>query len=333
MRARYAVLLGLTAAAVAATALPAVAQPAATAPKPEWAAAHDLKVRKGKETDWEKALKVGVEMFKDPAADAVVAITAAGQMAVLPADATPNKKSEWGTGLSFKARAAAEEKFTDTTTLFGVEVFKGLAAGHVLFVSDRGSVAFYPGTVAGEKEPQFQYGLTLKVRPPGQDKFDGAKAIGVEAYKDNNTGGMVYITEAGLIATAKGVPDKAPEGKDVKKPKPLYGLEAKARKSDEQDFTEKTQKYGIEVFKDENTGTLIYVSETGSIAAVPAPADIKTGQKLQWQHAFTLKARPGGEADFAKAKKYGVEVFSDRHTGYLVYVNEAGSIAVLPPKK
>lgn len=330
MRARYAVLLGLTAAAVAATAVPAVAQPAA--PKPEWAAAHDLKVRKGKETDWEKAIKVGVELFKDPAADSVVAITAAGQMAVLPADAAPAKKSEWATGLSFKARTADEEKFTETTTLFGVEVFKGAAAGQVLFVSDRGSIAFFPGAAAGEKEPQFQYGLKLKVRKPGEEKFDTAKATGIEAYKDNNTGGMVYITQDGMIATAKGVPDKAPEGKDVKKPKPLYGLEAKARKSDEQDFTDKTQKYGIEVFKDENTGTLIYISETGSIAAVPAPAEVKTDGKLAWQHAFTLKARPGGEADFAKAKKYGVEVFSDRHTGYLLYVNEAGNIAVLPKK-
>ena len=329
MRARYAVLLGLTAAAVAA--VPAPAQPAAPA-KPEWAAAHDLKVRKGKDTDWEKAIKVGVELFKDPAADAVVALTAAGQMAVVPSEFAPGKKSEWATGLSFKARTADEEKFTDTTTLFGVEVFKGAADKQVLFVSDRGGIAFYNGVASGEKEPQFQYGLKLKVRKPGEDKFDTAKAFGIEAYKDNNTGGMVYITEGGMLTTAKAVPDKAPEAKDVKKPKPLYGLEAKARKHDEADFTDKTQKYGIEVFQDENTGTLLYISDTGSVAAAPAPAKIETGQKLTWQHAFTLKARPGGEADFAKAKKYGVEVFSDRHTGYLVYVNEAGSIAVLPKK-
>ena len=299
--------------------------------KPEWAAAHDLKVRKNKETDWDKAIKVGVELFKDPAIDSVVAITAAGQMGVTAGEFAPSKTSGYVTGLSFKARTADEEKFTETTTLFGVEVFKGVSTGQVLYVSDKGGLAFTPGAGGDGKEPQFQYGLKLKVRKPGEDKFDTAKAFGIEAYKDNNTGGMVYVTEAGMLATAKAVPDKAPDTKDVKKPKPLYGLEAKVRKFDELEFAN-AQKFGIEVFKDENTGTLLYISETGSIAAVPPPAEVKSGQKLVWLHAFTLKARPGGEADFAKARKYGVEVFSDRHTGYLVYVNEAGNIAVLPKK-
>ncbi|MCU0706219.1 MAG: hypothetical protein MUF18_19825 [Fimbriiglobus sp.] len=190
---------------------------AATAPaqgpvvKPEWAAAHDLSVRKGKETDWEKALKVGVELFKDPAIDAVVAVTAAGQMAVASGEYAPAKTSAYLTGLSFKARTADEEKFTDTTTLVGVEVFKGVTTGQVLYVSDRGGLTFAPGAGGDGKEPQFQYGLKLKVRKPGEDKFEGAKAFGLEAYKDNNTGGMVYITEAGMIAAAKAVPDKAPD--------------------------------------------------------------------------------------------------------------------------
>lgn len=324
MRARFAVLFVLAVGVSTALAQPPVV-------KPEWAAAHDLKVRKGKETDWDKALKVGVELFKDPAVDSVVAVTAAGQMAVSGGEFAPAKTSAYVTGLSFKARTADEEKFTDSTTLYGVEVFKGVSTGQVLFVSDKGGLTFYPGAGGDGKEPQFQYGLKLKVRKPGEEKFDSAKAFGIEAYKDNNTGGMVYVTEAGLIATAKAVPEKAPETKDVKKPKPLYGLEAKVRKYDELEFTN-AQKIGIEVFKDENTGTLIYISETGSIAAVPPPAEVKTAQKLVWLHAFTLKARSGGEADFAKARKYGVEVFSDRHTGYLVYVNEAGNIAVLPKK-
>lgn len=325
MRARFAVLMLLAAGAASAIAQPVV--------KPEWAAAHDLKVRKGKETDWDKALKVGVELFKDPAADSVVAITAAGQMAVTAGEFAPAKKSEHVTGVSVKVRTAKEDKFTDSTTLYGVEVFKGVSTGQVLYVSDRGGIAFFPGAGGDGKEPQFQYGLTVKVRDPSQELFkDATKEYGIEAYKDNNTGGLLYVNDGGMIAAAKGVPDKAPEPKDVKKPKPLYALTLKARKWDELDFTDKTQKYGVEVFKDEHTGTLVYICETGSMAAVPAPAAVKSGEKPVWLHAFTLKARPGGEADFAKAKKYGVEVFSDRHTGYLVYVNEAGNIAVLPKK-
>jgi hypothetical protein len=50
-----------------------------------------------------------------------------------------------------------------------------------------------------------------------------------------------------------------------------HGMELRVRKSGEADFSRETKKYGIEVFQDENNGNLIYLSETGSIAVVPAP--------------------------------------------------------------
>ncbi|HEX5272784.1 MAG TPA: hypothetical protein VFW33_19940 [Gemmataceae bacterium] len=56
----------------------------------------------------------------------------------------------------------------------------------------------------------------------------------------------------------------------VKKPNWLHGLMLKARKGDEADFGKDTKRYGIEVYKDENNGNLIYISETGDIAVVPA---------------------------------------------------------------
>jgi len=56
----------------------------------------------------------------------------------------------------------------------------------------------------------------------------------------------------------------------VKAPAWQYGLKMKVRKADEDDFTKDTKKIGIEVFKDENTGNLVYISESGSIAVVPA---------------------------------------------------------------
>jgi hypothetical protein len=61
---------------------------------------------------------------------------------------------------------------------------------------------------------------------------------------------------------------RAQASSDVKPPKWLYGLTAKARKADEADFTKDTHKYGIEVFKDDNNGNLIYISDTGAIAVV-----------------------------------------------------------------
>lgn len=333
MRVRIAALL---APAVIAVAGVAAAQPPAPAKQPKWVAAQDLQYRKGKETTWDKAPWIGVEFFHDPTASAVVAINSLGNLVVVAEDVMPSKgvKADWVTGLSFSVRGAADEKFTTTTPLFGVEVFRNALPNRLLYVSERAGMAIAPtGAATTGKDPQFQYGLTLRVRKPGQAVFGPeAKAVGLEAYKDNNTGGMVYITEGGMLAAATAVPDKAPDTKDVKKPKPLHGLEADVRKADEANFTPKTQKIGIEVFQDQNTGTLLYISEAGSIAAVPPPGELKKDQKFSWMHAMSLKARPGKEQDFAKARKYGVEVYLDRHTGYLVYVCETGAIAVLPRK-
>ena len=55
----------------------------------------------------------------------------------------------------------------------------------------------------------------------------------------------------------------------VKAPTWLHGFNVKSRKSDQYDFNKDTKKYGIEVYKDEENGNLIYVSETGSIAVLP----------------------------------------------------------------
>lgn len=56
---------------------------------------------------------------------------------------------------------------------------------------------------------------------------------------------------------------------DPKAPTWKYGLNTRVRKGNEASFTKDTAKFGIEVYVDENTGNLIYVSETGSISVVP----------------------------------------------------------------
>jgi hypothetical protein len=56
---------------------------------------------------------------------------------------------------------------------------------------------------------------------------------------------------------------------DPKAPTWKYGLNTRVRKGDEANFSKDTKKLGIEVYVDENTGNLIYVSETGSISVVP----------------------------------------------------------------
>jgi hypothetical protein len=55
----------------------------------------------------------------------------------------------------------------------------------------------------------------------------------------------------------------------AKAPEWRHGMELRVRKAGEPDFNPATKKYGIEVFRDENNGNLVYISETGSIAVVP----------------------------------------------------------------
>jgi hypothetical protein len=56
----------------------------------------------------------------------------------------------------------------------------------------------------------------------------------------------------------------------VKAPTWLHGFNVKSRKANEYDFNKDTKKIGIEVYKDEENGNIIYVSEAGSIAVLPA---------------------------------------------------------------
>jgi len=71
-----------------------------------------------------------------------------------------------------------------------------------------------------------------------------------------------------LGAVAVNLPNVYVQGA-AKAPEWKHGMELRVRKAGEPDFNKDTKKYGIEVFKDENNGNLVYISETGSIAVVP----------------------------------------------------------------
>ena len=79
--------------------------------------------------------------------------------------------------------------------------------------------------------------------------------------------GLIAFLFGGLLA--QNLPYVNAQTPEVKAPKWLHGMNIKARKSTEDSF-DKAQKFGIEVYKDENNGNLIYISENGSIAVVPA---------------------------------------------------------------
>jgi hypothetical protein len=58
------------------------------------------------------------------------------------------------------------------------------------------------------------------------------------------------------------------QGPRVKDPKWQYGLSFQVRAANEQNFTAATKKHGVEVYRDENNGNWIYISDTGSLAVV-----------------------------------------------------------------
>ncbi len=175
--------------------------------------------------------------------------------------------------------------------------------------------------------------MDFKVRKAGEAKFGPeTKKYGVEVFRDENNGALIYVCETGSIAVVPGGAASAP-AVTAKPPDWKQGMELSVRKATEKDFNKETKKYGVEVFSDENNGNLVYISETGSIAVV---AGVKTqGEKVpDWKYGFEVAARKADEGEFSKeTKRYNVEVFQDQNNGNVIYICDTGAIAVLPGVK
>jgi len=131
-----------------------------------------------------------------------------------------------------------------------------------------------------------------------------------------------------VIAAASVPPSDSRAQEKVKDPVSQYAVDLRARKSTEADFGKDTRKYGVEIYQDGENSNGIYLSETGSIAVVPAKG-FKSGDSKDpvWRHGLNLQARPAGEKEWDKAKKFGLEIFRDDVNGNQVYVNENGQLA------
>ncbi len=248
------------------------------------------------------------------------------------------KPPVWTHGLDLRVRKGGESDFGPMTKRYSLEVCKDENTNFLVYVTETGAIAQAPAVAvsaaAKTKTPTWIHGLDMRVRKAGEADFTkDTKKYGVEVFKDENTGYLLYASETGEITLAPAT-NVAP-GTETKAPTWNHGIEYKVRKAGEKDFTKDTKKYGVEVFKDENTGYFIYISETGSIAqapAVPKPADGKI-KAPTWMHGLDFSVRKPAESDFTKdTKKYGVEVYKDENTGHLVYLCETGAIAVVPGK-
>jgi hypothetical protein len=295
---------------------------------------HDLRVRKGGEKDFgPETPRIGVELFRDDNTRAIIAISETGAIAVAQAptgEVGADRKCEWKTAHDLAVRKAGEAEFTKNTRKWGVELFQDRATNRLLYVCESGSImlAPVPAGLITTGGPKWHHALEPKVRAPDQAGFDNAKKIGMEIFKDENTGGLIYITEIGAIAPAT-TKLPQPDPKKIAPPKAVYGLDLRVRGADEPDFTDKTKRMGVEVFEDPNTEVLFYLTENGYVATAPLGKAVPGASGVTWKGAMALRARKGGEKQFEKARKYGIEVFEDNRTGNLIFLSETGAISVL----
>ena len=120
------------------------------------------------------------------------------------------------------------------------------------------------------KGPKFLHGLDLKVRKGGETDFtDKTPKIGVEVFRDENNGNWIYISETGSLTVVPGDKTAKAPTPSPKEPVWTHGLDLKCRRYGEAEFSPKTRVFGVEVFRDENTNTVLYISEIGAISAVP----------------------------------------------------------------
>lgn len=307
-----------------------------------WTHAFDLACRKLGEAEFtDKTQKFGVEAFKDTNNDLGMYISQVGALqactgfeALKPP--VQSKGPEWLTGLDIPARKAGEKEFTKDTKVHAMEVFRDPNTGNWVYVTETGLIACCPAKGAATsnsgKAPKWSHSVDLLVRKGGVKDWKEASKVGIEIYRDPNTGNLIYISEIGAIAV---LPDTNPqEIKEGKAPEWLHGLDLACRKHNEPSFSKDTRKFGVEVFLDTNTGNLIFICETGHLAVTPGPKNVKAPtanvKEPQWTHGLNVKARQYGEKEFSeKTRVYGGEVFRDENVGVTLYISETGTISAV----
>ena len=308
-----------------------------------WAYGLNLPVRRVGQIKFnDKTQKYGIEIYLDKDLNKLVYICETASLGLGTAAKLGNtqkvKDPETSHALEVQVRAVNEATFSDKTRKLATEVYTDPNAGNFVYVSEVGSLAVIPaaGITIPEKikDPVWFHGMDLKVRKAGEKTFDDkTKKISLEVFKDENTNHLFYITNAGRIAVVPA--GSATKPTEVKAPTWFHGFEVKVRKGDEKSWSGDTRTYGVEVYKDDNANTLLYVSETGDVAVVPAAGVDKpaSSKEPKWLYGRSFRVRKATDPDFNKeTPKFGAEIYRDENTGNLVDITEAGTLAVTAGK-
>jgi hypothetical protein len=306
--------------------------------------AMDLRCRSATEVDFGKdTKKFGVEVYTDGYSNDGLYVADTGALTAIPSKAFKygdgkGKEPLWRHGLTLSARKAGEKEWEKAKKV-GLEVSRDEVNGNLIYINEFGQVsaaaadAVTDNTEKGKvKNPKWLHAMDVKVRKAGEKDFTkDTKKVGIEVYRDENNGNVVYISEAGSIGVSASKMQGSEKGKE---PKWQYGMEVSVRKAGEAKFTKDTKKIGIEVFQDENNGSLLYVTESGVMAVVPGKsAKVGDGKAKgpEFMHGMELAVRKAGETMFTKeTKKVGVEVYKDENNGSVLYISDAGELTVVP---
>src|SRR5207247_2101816 len=109
----------------------------------------------------------------------------------------------------------------------------------------------------------------------------------MEVFRDPNSDNWIYITDIGNIASCNA---KGNQGNPGQKPEWIHSVDLKVRKGGVKEWKGPNE-YGIEVYRDGNTGCLVYVTENGFVAIAPEgkKVEIPKGQPAkapEWLHGL-----------------------------------------------
>ncbi len=300
----------------------------------------DLASRKFGEAEFTASTqKIGVEGLRDLNNGFGMYVTERAAIGLAPGfENTPLtvKAPVWITGLDLPARKAGEKEFTKTTRTYCLEIFRDPNTDNILYITSDGVLAAVPKgkLLANNASPEWVHSVDLNVRKAGVKEFTDANKIGIEIYRDGNTGNLIYISHTGSIAAVSEVGETKANDKA---PSSLHGLDLSIRRANEQTFTKETRKVGVEVFRDETNGNLIYVTEAGALAVVPGgeklTAPTPNFKEPTWSHGWNVKVRRSGEKAFSeRTQTFGGEVFRDENVGVLIAICDSGAISAIRVK-
>jgi hypothetical protein len=307
---------------------------------PEWTYGFDFAIRRADEKEFsDKTRKVSVEAYLDANRNALCYVTDTGAISILPAAGFTAPKEVKGHSrlgaMNLAVRQVGENEFTDKTKKIGVEVYRDENTSVLIYITETGSLAAVrAGTPASVARPKHLYGYELRVRKGPEGDFNKeTQKFGIEVFKDEGSGVLLYLSETGALAALLAGPN--PINADAKKPDWMYGLGLPVRKADEKDVTSTTRRWGVEIFKDDRAGNLIYIAETTGLGVVPAGGVTRPEEKTKAPPrlaGYSVLVRKPGDKDFKTARKWGLEVYRDENAGNIIYATDVGAIGVLPPK-